>query len=262
MRLSLIFIALVFVTGAFAFLTGSITSHGLTPSPTATASPTPPPFTPASLSGLSLWLDASNSPSITKNGSNQVSQWNDLSGGSNNATQGTTAAKPIYSATSFNSALPGLTTSGTGQGMSFPNINISLPTIVFVAEFAGSSLGFWLSDSSNGNWIGFGPAQLNINQGANYAFKISPGLSTGVPYLLVIQPNTTTTAAASYNGIAVAPLTHSGTFSSWNFAFLFNEALLDAGFSVTLSEIEIYNRALTAPEITQLSTYEHAKWGF
>ena len=51
------------------------------------------PF-PSGINGLKLWLDASDSSTITKDGSNKVSQWSDRSGNNNHATQGTAANQP------------------------------------------------------------------------------------------------------------------------------------------------------------------------
>ena len=43
-------------------------------------------WTPASIT-TAVWYDADNAASITKDGSNFVSQWNDLSGNARHATQ-------------------------------------------------------------------------------------------------------------------------------------------------------------------------------
>ena len=50
-------------------------------------------FSPSDLSTLNLWLDASDSASITHS-SNAVSQWNDKSGNNNHATQSTSSKQP------------------------------------------------------------------------------------------------------------------------------------------------------------------------
>ena len=52
-----------------------------------------PPFSPSSISGLKLWLDADDSATITLNGSN-VSQWNDKSANAFNFTQSTATNQP------------------------------------------------------------------------------------------------------------------------------------------------------------------------
>jgi len=59
-------------------------------------------WTPADIgTDLALWLDADDASTITLNGST-VSQWNDKSGNSRNATQATAASQPTYSATGLN----------------------------------------------------------------------------------------------------------------------------------------------------------------
>ena len=61
-----------------------------------------PPWTPANLGlGLVLWLDASDSSSITLNGSN-VSQWNDKSGNNNHVLQSVEANQPSYEIAGLN----------------------------------------------------------------------------------------------------------------------------------------------------------------
>lgn len=59
-------------------------------------------FNPRSIAGLKLWLDASDSTTITLNGSN-VSEWRDKSGaGSPAAAQATAASQPAFNATGVN----------------------------------------------------------------------------------------------------------------------------------------------------------------
>lgn len=52
------------------------------------------PFTPASISGLKLWLDSTRIVGLTDGQS--VATWSDLSGNGNDATQGTGAQRPLY----------------------------------------------------------------------------------------------------------------------------------------------------------------------
>ena len=63
-------------------------------------------FSPTDLSGLVLWLDANEG--ITLNGSD-VAIWADQSGNGNDASQGTAANQPAYSATSSIQSLPAVT---------------------------------------------------------------------------------------------------------------------------------------------------------
>ena len=75
-------------------------------------------FRPATLSSLNLWLDASDGTSITHS-SNAVSQWNDLSGNNNHATQGSADHKPTYSDTGMSGK----------AGLDFDNDKLSIPEI-------------------------------------------------------------------------------------------------------------------------------------
>jgi hypothetical protein len=74
-----------------------------------------------SLISTALWLDAADASTITKDGSDLVSQWNDKSGNGRNATASLTA-RPTYSATAFNSK-PGLTFDGSNDNMSFSRVS-------------------------------------------------------------------------------------------------------------------------------------------
>ena len=59
-------------------------------------------FSPSSIPNLQLWLDASDTSSISKNSSNQVSQWNDKSGNGRNVSQsGANNIKPTFSSNSM-----------------------------------------------------------------------------------------------------------------------------------------------------------------
>ena len=72
-------------------------------------------FSPADVSGLTLWLDASEG--ITKDGSNLVSQWDDQSGNSNNVVQATTANKPTWVDSTLN-GLPVIRFDGSNDDLS------------------------------------------------------------------------------------------------------------------------------------------------
>jgi hypothetical protein len=58
------------------------------------------PWTPADIT-TALWLDAADASTITESGG-AVSQWDDKSGNSRNAAQGTPANRPVYPGTGLN----------------------------------------------------------------------------------------------------------------------------------------------------------------
>ena len=55
-------------------------------------------FSPSELGNLSYWLDADDASTITKDGSNKVSAWNDKSGNAKHATMTTASRQPTYTA--------------------------------------------------------------------------------------------------------------------------------------------------------------------
>jgi hypothetical protein len=79
-----------------------------------------PRFDPRQLSGLLNRYQADKFAS--------ASQWNDLSGGSRNATQGTAAQQPVYSATAYN-GFPGITFDGTNDNLALPDSVTGAKTI-------------------------------------------------------------------------------------------------------------------------------------
>jgi hypothetical protein len=62
----------------------------------------PPAWTPASLTGLKAWYDASDTATISVSGT-AVTQWNDKSGNGYNVTQGTSANRPTSGVSTLNS---------------------------------------------------------------------------------------------------------------------------------------------------------------
>ena len=61
------------------------------------------PFTPASISGLMSWYDASDTATITDAGAGAVSQWNDKSGNGFHVSQGTALFRPTTGTRTVNS---------------------------------------------------------------------------------------------------------------------------------------------------------------
>jgi len=72
------------------FLTGFFADNDSAPS-------APAAWSPASISGLSLWLDASSG--ITAEDGGAIASWTDRSGNGNNAVQSTAGNRPLYRAT-------------------------------------------------------------------------------------------------------------------------------------------------------------------
>lgn len=89
-----------------------------------------PAWTPASLSGLQLWLDASDAATVTID-SGKVSQWNDKASVIGNATQSTPDNRPTYSSAAVNGR--NAVTFGGSAWVSTPSVSINQPITAFVA---------------------------------------------------------------------------------------------------------------------------------
>jgi len=87
---------------------------GLLYRPMAAGAPAPL-FAPTNISNLKLWLDASDTASLTQVGG-AVSQWSDKSGNGNHATQGTGVRQPMTGTRTIN-GLNGLDFDGSNDQM-------------------------------------------------------------------------------------------------------------------------------------------------
>ena len=94
-------------------------------------------WTPANLSGLSLWLDADDASTITES-SGSISQWDDKSGNGNHATQSTASNQPTYGTQTINAKnvvhFDGSEFMTTGYP---PGLNRTLVAVVQYTSFAG-----------------------------------------------------------------------------------------------------------------------------
>jgi hypothetical protein len=78
-------------------------------------------FTPTSVPGIALWLDAADASTIVGTAS-LVNEWKDKSGNGLNATKNNDVA-PTYSSTGFNNGLPGVLFNGSTTKLRTPSIS-------------------------------------------------------------------------------------------------------------------------------------------
>jgi len=97
---------------------------------------------------LFLWLNANKSTSITKSPSNQVSQWNDLSGNGRNFSQATTSLEPTYGTNPSGLVSINYNASNT-QYLSLASLPGSLSFTGGISMFAEAS---YSGTSSNWGW--------------------------------------------------------------------------------------------------------------
>lgn len=137
-------------------------------------------WTPASLTGLATWYDASNAASITSS-AGRVSQWNDLSGNGKHLTQTTAGNKPLTGSTTLNS----LNTISFDSLVRFMSVALTQtqPLTVYAVlsptAYGGSGSPRWVDAGAAGNRIlvySLGPGTWNINAGSQVSTTASSSL--------------------------------------------------------------------------------------
>jgi hypothetical protein len=163
-------------------------------------------FSPKSIAGLAAWYDASNTASITLNGST-VSQWSDLSGSGRHQVQATASLQPNYSATNANGK-PALTTTGTQwmQASAFASSSAATVFLVWKISNAAGTPFVWqrgVVNDVHSFLMNPGTNQLQARRGAsNQGTLTVSGLGTADIWrvgTLVFS----TTLSRVYNGNAV-----------------------------------------------------------
>jgi hypothetical protein len=220
------------------------------------------PWTPASLSPA-LWLDASSLASLTINGSNQISQWNDLSGNARHVSQGSLSLMPTLSGSSvvFNGgqSLGRASYDITGLNdlticvVANPSSAVA-PTQQSIVRFQFGANPYFVYPWDNGRLISFqdvGPPGLSagfvsgaVNIGvARRAINSASGLQTWNNGTAVAS------GATSSAAIQAGPL----SIGSWNGAAEY--------FTGSVREVLIFHAALVAADRERLEGFLAWKWG-
>lgn len=234
-------------------------------------------FSPLDLSPA-LWLDASDTSTITSSGSPaKVSQWNDKSGNVRNVTQATAAAQPTTGASTQNSlniiSFDGgdrLLNSSTNQYVNASTGNFSAFAVAKSDVLTGSTgKQIVCADSGAGNRqqqflrFQFAYGQTIAFNTSNTAFSDETANITGSNMVLlsaVVGSNCEVWLNGSSNG---AGSTITGTLRTSATAIAVGantNATAGELLTGTIAEIIIYPSALSATDRQRVETYLNAKW--
>ena len=221
---------------------------------------------PITLSNCTLWLDAADTSTLTRSGSN-VSVWADKSGIGNHYVQATTSKQPIYTTDSvygrsglaFNGTSTFLSPSNTGLAPISNSSTFSIFTVhrvnsnTFVnTVYRGSTGRHWLRwQGTFANFLADRDPEGYINFASN-AVNAMNGVSSFV--------NDATTSYGYINGTIVG----SGSKTSSAVTVSFTLGAAGDGAEVlngSIFEVLIYNRAVTSTERQQIEGYLAWKWG-
>jgi hypothetical protein len=238
-------------------------------------------FLPTQVPGCQLWFDAADRASMTFSGST-VTQWNDKSGNGRNATNGVYAA-PTYSATGFNGRYPGLLFNGSTTML---NTAALLPTpvlsangtdttifVVFNYNFVGgvNNVVYGLGSQNNTyvlrspwNPGSFGTVIIDTTSVAPNSSRISItfGGFQPAPQLYSILRSGASHLFYQFGSLTASNLSSTGTVGTTSQTFGIGGGISDTGFFGSfISEMIIYNVALTTIERQQVEGYLAWKWG-
>jgi hypothetical protein len=223
-------------------------------------------FNPRQIAGLSAWYDASVASSLTLT-SGFVSQWDDLSGSGLHLTQATEANRPGTGTINGKTAVD---FDGSNDLMQvtadvFPGTLMvvgSLDSIAasamaaFAADAATNSANaFWISSPAQWRLVGF-----DASIPASYAHSGGTALASQPVLATVLH------GASNVSRIDGAPLAGTTNVTGGNTQGVTVGARVISGSPSTLwngqiGEVLLFNRVLTASEVSKAESYLASKWG-
>jgi hypothetical protein len=217
-------------------------------------------FTPLSVAGCQMWLDADDASSFTYSSGVSVSQWNDLSGNGKHVTQGTAANQP-----SRNGSVNGRTSvvwDGSNDALKIAPASFTLaqPFTAFAVVtltgasnqdtvFDGDSVVCALAADTN-DWV-FGTSTI-----------LAGGQPTTAAQILTAVFNTTSSALYMNGGSAIA----SGGIGSNSLQGLRLGQLrsgLESFYQLggSICEVIFYSSSLGSADRANVEAYLRTKWG-
>ena len=225
-------------------------------------------YSPSSIAGCQLWLDAADSASMTI-AAGKVSQWNDKSGSNNHATSPSSIRDATLTANALNSRSV-MTFSGS-QNFTGP-ISIGTTFTQFILYFNSSGrIGQGLMDSNDAGILG----KLAFQEGGSECFQSGFGFSyqrffrTGATYRILMNkcsnPSSSATVSHWFNGTNENIGTGIWSFYGANSTPITSITIAARGDSIyfigTIAEIIIYNSAISLSDQRQVEAYLAQKWG-
>ncbi len=219
------------------------------------------PFVPTDIAGLQLWLDASDTATITQ-AANAVSQWNDKSGNANHATQGVALNQPSINTRTINGRnvidFDGLT----------DTMPITLATIASITQGANTSFVVSVYDAGT-NFRQYAGESVSAaqrfgfyNDGSPLGFihaangtRASVGTRGTSPFIQVGIRNGTSCQIYLDSGLTAT------NASAVNFTLVNLSVGLGANSDGAVAEVITYNTALSNADINRVGQYLSAKWG-
>lgn len=215
-------------------------------------------FSPLDISNLELWLDASDAATITKDGGNLVSDWDDKSGQGNDVAQATGTNQPLW-VDSVQNSMPIIRFDGVDNYMNRASLtggDASQPnTIVIVVKWiSGDDKGILDGVSGKRNYLTKTSGLYNI-----FAGTANTGTTVNSADILMYYAEFNSTSSFLRRSKSQLFTGDSGTNAIGGIHLGSNFTPVAFG-DPDIAEILIYNKALTTGERDSVETYMTDKW--
>jgi hypothetical protein len=227
-------------------------------------------FNPSEILGCQLWLRGDLG--ITFNGS-AVSGWADQSGNGNNASQGTPAQQPQYSATAMN-GFPAIHSDGAAGYMSTSSFTLGSDATLIVATQAssttqGNAHRLLETGYDTAYFLGGGATtpttiyKLIVNNSvAPYGLAEGGTIATSNQIVTGVYNSSTTFGTLYVNGAQVGQDVFTAPASVSKPMFILTDAFGFGGYwNGYIGEVLVYNRALTSAELRRIHKYLGNRYG-
>lgn len=220
-------------------------------------------FSPLQIPNLALWLDASDAGSITLDGSNNVSQWNDKSGNARNATQATPSNRPSYSSSNQINGINCPHFDATDDNLTTPSFTITQPCTYFIVArslTSDTSSRTIIDGLTQRQYIGLGSTSFVLFAGTNiWTSFAKPAAGSSFMFTLIYDGASTLPRLNGVNGtVSSSPGTGSLTGGMRIGRF---GASVNYGWDGQIAEIIAYQGALNLTQIAAIEAYLKNKWG-
>jgi hypothetical protein len=230
--------------------------------------PSTPLFSPPQLSGLVLWMDPTDSTTLTLSGSSVI-QWRDKS--ASGATFTTVNANPTYTASLIN-GLPGLDLTNASAFISSTTQNLTSSLTLAMILVVKSGIGAWGSFFTHGNRdLDFAMERNSISTGTTLQFQTANDNSganiTFTTDQVSLYLGTMTTGTSRFfsrfggGTTTTATGTNSSTITTGLQTIRIGRSDVGENCNSFIGEIVYYNRVLTTLERQELEGYLAWKWG-
>jgi hypothetical protein len=223
-------------------------------------------FTPRSIAGLALWLDASDASSITLNGST-VSQWRDKSGNSRHYAQATAANQPaIGTVNGKNSLRANAGSSNIQLTAAAYSLSAYTAIAVVVPDLSSTPVGFGTFTGIMAIGSGASGMMMLARTGSparwgTFTTASAPSntqLASGTRYVLTMQDDNNNAVSFFNNGAADG--TGAGNSAGQTSTHLFG---LSSGqeFYGDICEVIVYPSVISEAARKRVERYLGGKWG-